>query len=128
MPPNENIITPPEVYFNRRTFLKTGLLAATAAATIGLYRRFNGLPPPTVETPTLAGLDTPTTGPSELPPSIVSAFHVDEAQTPFQSVTHYNNFYEFSTDKDGVAATVGSFSTAGWKIVVDGLVGKPTHV
>jgi sulfoxide reductase catalytic subunit YedY len=50
---------------------------------------------------------------------------VNEAETPFQSITHYNNFYEFSTDKDGVAATVGDFSTAGWKVTVDGLVAKP---
>ena len=60
------------------------------------------------------------------PPGIARAFHTDETLTPFQSVTHYNNFYEFSTDKDGVADAIGDFSTAGWKIAVDGLVEKPT--
>src|SRR6202035_3457710 len=50
----------------------------------------------------------------------------DEAQTPYQSITHYNNFYEFSTDKDGVAGAVGSFPPGEWKVMVDGLVSRPT--
>ncbi len=38
-------ITPREVYFNRRTFLRAGLLAATAAGTALLYRRLNRVGP-----------------------------------------------------------------------------------
>ena len=125
-PPATSEITPEAVYFNRRSFLKAGAVAVSAMATAAVYRKLNGLPPPTVETAALAGLDGPPTTQPDLPPSIVKAFKTDETQTPFQSVTHYNNFYEFSTDKDGVAAAVGNFSTKGWKITVDGLVGKPT--
>jgi sulfoxide reductase catalytic subunit YedY len=122
-------ITPPDLYFNRRAFLKGGLVAATAVATGSLYRRLNRLPPPTVQTPELAGLEKPTTsttGTDNIPPSIARAYRVDEPQTSFQSITHYNNFYEFSTDKDGVADAVGAFSTQGWKVVVDGMVQRPT--
>ncbi|HZZ41655.1 MAG TPA: protein-methionine-sulfoxide reductase catalytic subunit MsrP [Tepidisphaeraceae bacterium] len=128
--PQFDKITPPEVYHNRRVFLKTGIVAATAVATGFIYRQLNGLPPPTVEEPALEGFATtaPTTGPASaaVDPAIARAFHVNEAKTPYQSITHYNNFYEFSTDKDGVAGAVGNFSTAGWKITVDGLVDKPT--
>ncbi len=126
-PPPPGEITPPEVYFNRRNFLKAGAIVASTAATALVYRKLNGLPPATVETPRLAGLQSGGAVAEEhLDPLITRAFRTDEAQTPFQSVTHYNNFYEFSTDKDGVAGAVGNYSTAGWKVAVDGLCAKPT--
>ena len=124
--PGDDEITPPEMYFNRRAFLKAGAVAAATVATAVVYRRLNGLPPPTAEQPALAGLEHPNAEEISHPPALVKAFRTDEGQTPFQSITHYNNFYEFSTDKDGVAAAVGSFSTKGWKVVVDGLVSKPS--
>jgi sulfoxide reductase catalytic subunit YedY len=118
-------ITPPEVYFNRRNFLKAGMVAAAVVSTAVIYRRINDVRPPTVEQPLLAGLEQPTTAASGYPSELVKAFHTDEAKTPFQSITHYNNFYEFSTDKDGVADAIGSFSAKGWKLAVDGLVARP---
>jgi hypothetical protein len=30
-----------------------------------------------------------------------SGFYVSEKETSLQDITHYNNFYEFSTDKEG---------------------------
>jgi sulfoxide reductase catalytic subunit YedY len=124
-PPSDSEITPPHVYFNRRTFLKAGAIAAAVGATAVVYHELNRLPPQTAEQPVLAGLEKPTAAGTAYPPAIVKAFHTDEAQTPFQSITHYNNFYEFSTDKDGVASAVGNFSTNGWRVTVDGLVAKP---
>ena len=126
--PKESEITPPEVYFNRRSLLKAGIVAATTGVTAAIYRQLNGLPPPTVATPLLAGLNLSSGAvvDAAVPPSVARAFHTDETLTPYQSVTHFNNFYEFSTDKDGVAAAAGNFSTAGWKIAVDGLVEQPT--
>ena len=123
--PSEDAVTPPEVYFSRRAFLKAGMIAASLAATGIVYRRLNGLPAATVEKPKLAGLAPATAVDSSYPPDLARAFHTNETQTSFQSITHYNNFYEFSTDKEGVADNVGAFSTAGWKITVDGLVAKP---
>jgi sulfoxide reductase catalytic subunit YedY len=49
----------------------------------------------------------------------------DEAITPFKDATHYNNFYEFGTDKGDPAANAGSLKTEPWTVVVDGEVGKP---
>ena len=123
--PSDDAVTPPEVYFSRRAFLKAGVIAASLAATGLVYRRLNGLPAATVEKPKLAGLAPANLVNSSYPPGLAQAFHTNETQTSFQSITHYNNFYEFSTDKEGVADNVGAFSTAGWKITVDGLVAKP---
>ena len=124
-PPGDDEMTPPRVYFSRRAFLKAGVVAASVAATAAVYRRLNSLPPATAEQPLLAGLTQPGSGDPGRSPDLVKAFGTDEARTPFQSITHYNNFYEFSTDKDGVATAVGSFPPGEWKVTVDGLVSKP---
>jgi sulfoxide reductase catalytic subunit YedY len=106
-------ITPPEVYFNRRTFLRGGLVAGTAAATALLYRRLNGVDLVDTKTAALDGLRKP------------AEYQVNEAVTPLASITNYNNFYEFTTNKDGVAAAAAGFQTAGWKLSVEGLAHKP---
>jgi sulfoxide reductase catalytic subunit YedY len=118
-------VTPPEVYFSRRAFIKTGMVAASLAVTGTIYRRLSSVPAGTVEKPKLAGLTQVPPVNSNYPPDLAKTFRTDETQTSFQNITHYNNFYEFSTDKEGVADNVGSFSTAGWKVTVNGLVAKP---
>jgi sulfoxide reductase catalytic subunit YedY len=124
-PAREDKVTPPELYFNRRAFIKTGLMAASIVATGALYRRLHQGGPVTAQGAALAGLQPAAVAASAYPPQIAEAFHTSEEETPFQSVTHYNNFYEFSTEKEGVAGAVGAFSADGWKIAVDGLVAKP---
>ncbi len=109
-------ITPREVYVNRRTFMRAGLLTATAAGTALLYRRLNTVDRDTTELPPLTGLVTaPHAG----------GFWVDEPLTPRASILNYNNFYEFSTDKDGVAGAAAGFRTTGWQVAVGGLVRTP---
>jgi sulfoxide reductase catalytic subunit YedY len=111
-------ITPPSVYFNRHTLLRGAIAAASVATTGALYRRLNGKSTAVVEAPPLQGLTT-------TPVRANDGFHVDEPLTPLSSITHYNNFYEFTTDKDEVADRAAHFQTKGWQISVDGLVGKP---
>ncbi|MGE8415029.1 MAG: protein-methionine-sulfoxide reductase catalytic subunit MsrP [Pseudomonas sp.] len=48
-----------------------------------------------------------------------------EAVTPFKDATHYNNFYEFGTDKGDPAANAGGLKTEPWSVVVDGEVARP---
>jgi methionine sulfoxide reductase catalytic subunit len=109
-------ITPRELYLNRRTFLRAGLLSATATGTALLYRRLNAVDLDTTEMPAIAGLVTA---------PYANGFRVDEELTPRASILNYNNFYEFSTDKDGVAGAAAGFKTAGWQVTVGGLVHKP---
>ena len=52
-------------------------------------------------------------------------YKVPDELTPKESVTTYNNFYEFGTDKADPAANSGKFKPEPWTVKVDGLVGKP---
>jgi sulfoxide reductase catalytic subunit YedY len=48
-----------------------------------------------------------------------------DTPTPYDDITHYNNYYEFGTDKADPAAHAGAFKTRPWKVVVDGACAKP---
>ena len=113
-------VTDPVVYFNRRRFIQAGILAASAVATGMVYRRLNPVATGKVNTPVIEGIikSTPTTADA-------TGFRVDEPETSFEDITHYNNFYEFSTDKEGVAPAAAGFDTKGWQVSVEGLVKKP---
>ena len=45
--------------------------------------------------------------------------------TSFEAVTNYNNFYEFTTRKEGVAGLAQDFQTSPWEVTVGGLVRYP---
>lgn len=132
IPSNE--ITPLSIYLNRRNFMRAGLVAASTIATGWVYRKLNYPTQPPVLEPELANLvhaeTNASTQSSTTRPSIASGqnagFTVNEPKTPYDAITHYNNFYEFSTDKDGVAPAAAGFVTRPWSVVVDGLVRKPT--
>jgi sulfoxide reductase catalytic subunit YedY len=49
----------------------------------------------------------------------------DDKLTPYESVTHYNNYYEFGTDKEDPAEQAKSFKPLPWKVKIDGEVAKP---
>lgn len=52
-------------------------------------------------------------------------FGIDEDKTPFEDITHYNNFYEFGTGKEDPAANAGTLKTRPWTVTIDGLCRKP---
>jgi len=54
-----------------------------------------------------------------------SPFDAADAPTPFEDITHYNNYYEFGTDKTDPAANAGAFKTRPWTVVIDGECRKP---
>src|SRR5438034_787756 len=45
--------------------------------------------------------------------------------TDYASVIGYNNYYEFTTEKEGVADLAKNFKTTPWTIAVGGMVNKP---
>jgi sulfoxide reductase catalytic subunit YedY len=110
-------ITPREMYFDRRTLMRGGLLAATAAGTALLYKKLNG-----VDLDATQGVPIPNL---VKPPHTPSTWVDGEAMTPRTSILNYNNFYEFTTNKDAVAGAAKDFKTDGWKIEVGGLCNKP---
>lgn len=54
-----------------------------------------------------------------------SAFSTTEKPTPKDSITTYNNFYEFGTDKSEPAELAGTLRTKPWTVTVDGLCEAP---
>ena len=114
-------ITPPNVYFNRRTFLRAGVALASLAATGAVYKRLNRAGSMAVETP--ASQDLSVAAPT--PQDVARGFRVDEPMTTLESVGNYNNFYEFTTDKEAVAAAAAGFVARPWTVAVEGMVHKP---
>jgi methionine sulfoxide reductase catalytic subunit len=114
-------ITDHKVYLNRRLFLRSAALLGTTAATAAIYRKLN---PPTVEKP--QGETLVTVSNSNTNDKMNDGFITNEKLTPIEDITNYNNFYEFSTDKAGVARESRGFVTRPWDVSIGGLVNKPT--
>ena len=105
-------ITPPEVYFNRRSFL-TGALAAGLGASIGAARA--------AVLPGAAGAPLAFTfNPRESVDALVQAAGQDEKPNTWEEITNYNNYYEFGTGKTDPAANAHRLSTRPWSIAVAG--------
>jgi sulfoxide reductase catalytic subunit YedY len=109
--PDRSQITPPWLYLRRRDFLRLGAGSAVGAAAVSLARRAEAA----TELPALPGVKK---GP----------FGTDEKPTPYDDVTHYNNYYEFGTDKEDPAANSGRFRTRPWKVSFEGEIAKPQTV
>ncbi len=95
---NPSEITPEHLYFSRRKFL-TGISALfVGTLLLGGCRR-----------------EDSSSAPAEL----------GDEPTPFESIISYNNFYEFTTSKEGVARFSRDLRTSPWTVEVGGLVSKP---
>ena len=113
-------ITDRSVYLNRRLFMRGAILAGSAAATGLLYRKLNPPPAQIVEQPKIAGVI-----PASSDEAVRNGFKVNEPLTSLEDITNYNNFYEFDTEKRGVASAARGFVTRPWIVEVSGLVNKP---
>ncbi len=113
-------ITPQKLYVARRAFIRGAALLATTAATGLLYRRLNEPPQPRAEGTKLPGVVKP-----EGAEALRAGYAVNEKLTPFENITTYNNFYEFTTDKEEVAGAASGFVTRPWTVAVEGLANKP---
>ena len=118
-------VTPESTYLNRRNFMRAGILAATTAATGWVYRKVNSPSAFPFNAPPLENVAKTGAVPSGADPMVAKAFTTDEPKTPFDAITHYNNFYEFSTDKADVADEARKFVARPWTVAVGGMAGKP---
>jgi sulfoxide reductase catalytic subunit YedY len=105
-------ITPKKLYFGRREFL-AGVAAVGGAALLG--RGLTELAAPGVVARAGTKLDV----------RVNSPFSTTEKQTSFEDITHYNNFYEFGTDKYSPAREAQKLRTSPWAVAIDGEVQKP---
>jgi sulfoxide reductase catalytic subunit YedY len=141
-------ITPEHLYLSRRKFMKR--FAAAAAATVVGGSALAACAPGTEEataTPGTPGTDTaapaatptsgeaapaaptPTIGAEPTPPAYptVSAEEdeLGDPLTTYQAINTYNNYYEFTFSKEGVAQLAQDFETRPWAVEVGGLVANP---
>lgn len=108
-------ITDENLYLNRRNFIRGAILASSTIATGWLYRSLTS----NSRKPQSDNVTSPTQS-SQAASSIES-----ESLTPFEDITNYNNFYEFSTSKGAVAGKARNFVTNPWTVAVEGLANKP---
>lgn len=103
--PGMSAVTPRPVYEARRQLLLAGAGAGLAAVWPGRVKA----------------------APAAGPWSTVKrgAFGTDEALTPREFVTGYNNFYEFGTDKADPAANAHTLRPQPWQVQIDGAVQRP---
>ena len=109
-------ITPPELFRQRRMWLRAaGLAGLGIGATLALAR--SGEQPPLGNTPAGEG--------TQFMPGPRSPFSTDEPLTPYKDITTYNNFYEFGSRKSDPERNAGRMQTRPWTIAVSGLVKRP---
>jgi sulfoxide reductase catalytic subunit YedY len=115
-------ITPHSVYLSRRDFLKTaGIVAATG------FLASCGMKLPS-STGTSSVSLTPTLTQIPLVPGNAQGQKTDELGNPLNTldqITNYNNYYEFSTDKQAVNQLSAKFIPTPWAVEVGGLVQHP---
>jgi sulfoxide reductase catalytic subunit YedY len=103
-------ITPEETYLSRRDVLKAmGIITASAAL---LAACSPNLP----ESGNGVAVDAPTSDATD---------ELGDPVNSFDEITNYNNFYEFTTDKQGVARLAADFNPEPWTVEVSGLVNNP---
>jgi len=105
-------ITPEDVYYSRRRFIKKSLTAAASSLLLSSCRP--GEP---------EGVGTPT----PIPDLDVSTMtdEMGNPLTPYEDIISYTNYYEFSTSKSGPTQMAQDLQTSPWKLHVSGLVNKP---
>ncbi len=102
-------ITPKSVYLDRRSFLRTAAVAGAGVALGSLPKASWGTVAPDGKFDNLTE----------------SRFNTDEQQTPWETITTYNNFYEFGFGKEDPGLYARSLKTRPWSVEVGGLVAKP---
>lgn len=118
-------ITPEPIYLNRRKFmvgagsLAVGSLALAACGTAvqpAASAAVQAAPPPK---------DLPAALAHAEPFASSAADELGDELNHYEQITNYNNYYEFSTDKEAVAKLSTNFVTRPWTVTVGGLVNNP---
>ncbi|WP_225030266.1 protein-methionine-sulfoxide reductase catalytic subunit MsrP [Xinfangfangia pollutisoli] len=92
-------VTPRAAFLNRRQIIAAGMGALAAGA---------------LARPAAARIE-----------AAASRYSTSEAPDSLETITGYNNFYEFGTDKGDPAAYAGGLTVDPWSVKVDGLVDRP---
>ncbi|EKV32600.1 Putative sulfite oxidase subunit YedY [Caenispirillum salinarum AK4] len=112
---SENAVTPRETYLSRRAFMAAAGATAAAPALLGAARDARALVERPGHNPALEPISE----------SSWSQLGPDDALTPYEDVTTYNNFYELGTGKEDPAEYGHYLKTDPWSVQVDGECAKP---
>lgn len=104
-------VTPKKWYMSRRTFIAAASVAGAAVLGGSSLRQ---LLTPAQQAQAAAKIDN----------LKKSSFSTTEKETPYQDITNYNNYYEFSTDKYEPAGLAKDFKTRPWTVSLEGEVKK----
>ncbi len=107
VPIHPSEITPESIYLSRRQFM-VGIGAA--ASSLALAACGGG------------GNSAPAGAPGEIG---AATDELGDPLTSFEAVTSYNNFYEFSTGKEGIGELAANLTLNPWNVEVGGLVRNP---
>ena len=110
-------ITPEQVYLKRRQFIKLGALTAGALALAACGGASDDK--------NVSATQVVDARPTANPPSSELKDELGDPANAYDEITHYNNFYEFSMDKEGVAPLSKDLRIRPWSIEVGGLVHNP---
>jgi len=108
--PFSSEITSRDVYESRRTFIRN--VAAGSIASGALLEMLS-------REAHAQGTAT------KLPAKLNPAYSALDKQTAQKDATHYNNFYEFGTDKSDPAENAGTLRPRPWTVQIEGEVKKP---
>jgi sulfoxide reductase catalytic subunit YedY len=109
VPVKSSEITSYSQYLSRRDFLRTAGIVTGSALLAACSPGASAATEPASETPDLPAKQD----------------ELGDPANSFQDITHYNNFYEFTTDKEGVNPLSQEFKTEPWTVEVSGLVNNP---
>lgn len=101
-------ITPRKLYLSRRQFI--GGAGALTVGALALAACNGELPTPP------SGSSSPAEGRTD---------ELGDPLTSYQDITTYNNYYEFTVNKEAVAQLAKDFPTSPWSVEVNGLVSNP---
>ena len=102
-------ITSYSQYLTRRDFLKAAGIVSGSALLAACGPEATGTVVPAGE-----GMDFP-----------AKTDELGDPANSYEDITNYNNFYEFTTDKEGVARLATAFNPQPWTVEVSGLVNNP---
>lgn len=98
-------ITPRSLYLSRRDWLK--MMGIVSAASL------------------LAACGVNPNNPEVVDPISSTQTPISDTPNTFEEITNYNNYYEFSTDKQAVNSLSADFRSTPWSVEVGGLVQNP---
>lgn len=108
VPVRSSEITPKDTYLSRRDFMKAAGLTTGAALLAACA--------PSEAAVTEDAGPVPTSGATD---------ELGDPVNSYEDITNYNNYYEFTIDKQGVAGLAKDFKISPWTVEVGGLVNKP---